>query len=152
MQEFGRMNAADFSARDVTIALLRLWNEIATLPEFLPEPARLAAQVHPEFQLTYNGRTILQGLADLRLRFRDVGTQLGRWTIPLPPVWSVAEGNRCVVLYDVVTERSGPTRCCVLYSFANGLCRGQDEFVSLPSELDLKRVVRASGGAIPRGS
>jgi hypothetical protein len=146
------MNAVDFSARDATIALLRFWNEIATLPEFLPEPTSLAACVHPEFQLTYNGRTILQGLADLRLHFQDVGTQVGRWTIPLPPVWTVAEGNRCVVLYDVVTERAGTTRCCVLYSFVNGLCRGQDEFVTLPSELDLKRVVRASGAGSSRDS
>jgi hypothetical protein len=138
------MSAADFSARDATIALLRLWNEIATLPEFLPEPSRLATQVHPEFKLTYNGRTILRGVADLRLHFRDVGTQLGRWTIPLPPVWTVAEGDRCVVLYDVVTERSGPTRCCVRYSFTDGLCRGQDEFVTLPSDLNVERVVRAS--------
>jgi len=142
----GGKNASDFSARDATIALLRLWNEIATMPEFLPELSRLAAVMHPEFQLTYNGRTILRGLADLRLHFRDVGTQLGRWKIPLPPVWTVAEGDRCVVLYDVVTERGGSTRCCVLYSFVDGLCRGQDEFVNLPSNLDLKKVVRATGG------
>jgi hypothetical protein len=32
----------------------------------------------------------------------------------------------------------------VLYSFIDGLCSGQDEFVHLPSELDLKRVVRNS--------
>ena len=139
------MSVADFDARDATIALLRLWNEIATMPEFLPEPTRLAAQVHPEFQLTYNGRIILRGLADLRMHFRDVGVQLGPWTIPLPPVWTVAEDDRCVVLYDVVTGRSGPTRCCVLYSFVDGLCRGQDEFVTLPSDLDLQKVVRAPG-------
>ncbi len=139
------MNASDFNARDATIALLRLWNEFATVPEFLPKSTRLAAHVHPDFQLTYNGRTILRGLADLRLHFRDVGAQLGRWTIPLPPVWTAAEGDRCVVLYDVVTERGGPTRCCVLYSFMNGLCRGQDEFVNLPSDLNVERVVRASG-------
>jgi hypothetical protein len=141
----GSASPSTFSARDATIALLRLWNEIALVPEFLPEPARLATFVHPEFRLTYNGRTILRGLGDLRLHFRDVGTQLGRWTIPLPPVWTVAEGERCVVLYDVVTERAGPTRCCVLYSFVNGLCSGQDEFVNLPADLDMKRVIRTSG-------
>jgi hypothetical protein len=140
------MTTLDFSARDATIALLRLWNEIATLPEFLPEPARLAAQVHPEFRLTYNGRLILSELADLRMHFRDIGAQLGTWTIPLPPVWTVAEGDRCVVLYDVVTKAAGPTRCCVLYSFVDGLCCGQDEFVTLPSDLDLQKVVRVPGG------
>ena len=138
------MSSSDFSAREATIALLRLWNEFATLPDFLPGLSRLATYVHPDFVLTYNGRTILRGLADLRLHFRDVGTQLGPWTIPVPPVWTVAEGDRCVVLYDVVTERT-TTRCCVLYSFTNGLCRGQDEFVSLPSDLDVEQVVRAPG-------
>jgi SnoaL-like domain len=136
------MNSPDFNARDATIALLRLWNEIATMAEFLPEPSRLAAKIHPEFQLTYNGQVILRGLADLRLHFRDVGAQLGPWKIPLPPVWTVSEGDRCVVLYDVVTERSGATRCCVLYSFEDGLCCGQDEFVTLPSNLDLGRIIR----------
>jgi hypothetical protein len=48
----GSASASTFSARDAAIALLRLWNEIELVPEFLPEPARLAAFVHPEFRLT----------------------------------------------------------------------------------------------------
>ena len=134
-----------FDARVATIALLRLWNEFSGLPDFLPDPARLAAHVHPDFRLTYNGRPILRGLADLRLHFRDVGRQLGPWTIPLPPVWTVAEDDRCVVLYDVITEPVGAVRCCVLYSFRDGLCTGQDEFVRLPASLDMRQIVRDTG-------
>ncbi|HTU53394.1 MAG TPA: nuclear transport factor 2 family protein [Acetobacteraceae bacterium] len=131
-----------FDARAATIALLRLWNEFAGLPDFLPDPARLASYVHRDFRLTYNGRTILCGLADLRLHFGDIGRRLGPWTIPLPPAWTVAEDERCVVLYDVVTEPAGAVRCCVLYSFRDGLCSGQDEFVQLPTALDMQSLIR----------
>ena len=110
------------------------------------DKTRMAALIHPDFLLTYNGRPLICGIDHLGGHFVDVFREAGHFHIELQTVELLGR-IRTAAHYFVVTENKGSTLCDVTFEFRDGLCIAQHDVLDFgPSNINAASLLRRGTG------
>jgi hypothetical protein len=132
---------------DKTKDLLAYFTWVGTNPPLhSQDKTRMAALIHPDYLLTYNGRPVICGIDHLGGHFVDAYREAGHFHIELQSVKLLGR-IRTVAQYFVVTEHKGRTPCDVTFEFRDGLCIAQHDVLDFgPSNINAASLLHRGTG------